>query len=82
MYDLKKRAETQPKAAPKTCPRCSALNAMDALFCMKCSLALDVRAAREVDATRGEADHVMDVLIRDKEFGEFLERKMRKHGLV
>jgi site-specific recombinase XerD/ribosomal protein L40E len=82
VYGLKKRVDSQPKVAPKSCPRCSALNAMDALFCVKCGLALDVRAAREVDTARAEADHVMNELIRDKEFREFLQRKMREHGLI
>lgn len=82
VYGLKRREETQPKVAPKTCPRCSALNAMDALFCVRCGLALDVHAAREVDAARAEADRVMDTLIRDREFREFLERKMRESRLT
>jgi len=34
-----------------------------------------VRAARKVDATRVEADHAIDVLIRDKEFREFLKKE-------
>jgi len=34
---------------PRHCPRCQALNPFDAMYCAKCSMALDERAAMKVD---------------------------------
>jgi len=40
---------------PRHCPRCKALNAHDALYCAKCSMALVEEAARLVDTSTDEA---------------------------
>jgi ribosomal protein L40E len=42
----------KPKLNPRICPRCKATNAYDAKFCMKCGLALDVKAAFEMEEAR------------------------------
>ena len=40
---------------PQECPRCKAMNAYDAIFCAKCSMALTEAAAREMDESTEEA---------------------------
>jgi len=47
---------------PRQCPRCKALNAYDALFCAKCSMALVEAAARKVDESTEEAKQSEDYL--------------------
>ncbi|MCK8517690.1 site-specific integrase [Methanoculleus sp. 7T] len=47
---------------PRQCPRCKALNAYDALFCAKCSMALVEEAARKVDESTEEAKQSEDYL--------------------
>jgi integrase/recombinase XerD len=83
VYGLKKAGEGErPKITPRICPRCSTTNGYDARFCSRCGLALDVKAAFEMDEARGRADGVMDVLMRDEEFRSLLARKLREHGLA
>ncbi|MBS7612227.1 tyrosine-type recombinase/integrase [Candidatus Bathyarchaeota archaeon] len=76
VYGLKKREETEPKLKPKICPRCSTPNQFDARFCIKCGLALDVKAAMEVEEARRTTDSIMDLLMKDPGFRELLVKKL------
>ena len=78
VYGLKKVEEKEPKLKPKICPRCNASNAFDARFCMRCGLALDIKAAQELEEARSKTDKVMDILMRDSEFRKLLVRKLRE----
>ena len=49
--------------------RCQASNQLDAQFCSKCGLALDVGAAMELEEER-RTDTIIDMLMRDPEFKE------------
>jgi integrase/recombinase XerD len=76
VYGLKHLEEREPKLKPKLCPRCGVSNAIEAKFCMKCGLALDMKAAQEIEEARLKTDHIMDVLMKDKEFKDLLMRKL------
>jgi ribosomal protein L40E len=80
VYGLKKIDEEKPKLTPKICPRYNTSNPIDARFCTKCGLALDVKAAAEMEEARVRTDSMMDVLMRDPEFKEFLLRKLKDLG--
>jgi len=80
VYGFKKTEDEKPKLTPRICPRCDATNAYDARFCSKCGLALDVKAAFEMEEARGKADSVMDVLMKDREFREVLSKKLKEYG--
>jgi ribosomal protein L40E len=80
VYGLRKVEEKEPKLKPKICPRCGASNAIEARFCMKCGLALDVKAAQEIEEARSKTDKIMDLLMKDGEFRELLMRKLRELG--
>jgi len=82
VYGLKKVKDEKPKLTPRICPRCNATNAYDAKFCSKCGLALDVKAAFEMEKARGKADSVLDILMKDEEFREVLSKKLKEHGLM
>jgi site-specific recombinase XerD/ribosomal protein L40E len=78
VYGLKKVEEKEPKLKPKICPRCNTSNAIEARFCMKCGLALDVKAAQEIEEARSKTDKIMNLLMKDSEFRELLLRKLRE----
>jgi len=81
VYGLKKTEEEKSKLTPRICPRCKATNAYDAKFCMKCGLALDVKAAFEMEEARTAADNVMNILMKDEEFKKILAKKLRQYGI-
>jgi len=78
VYGLKKVEEKEPKLKPKICPRCNTSNAIEARFCMKCGLALDVKVAQEIEEARSKTDKIMNLLMKDSEFRELLLRKLRE----
>ena len=80
VYGLRKVEEKEPKLKPKICPRCGASNAIEARFCMKCGLELDVKAAQEIEEARSKTDKIMDLLMKDGEFRELLMRKLKELG--
>ena len=48
--------ETGPTALEQVmCPRCRSLNAFDAIYCSKCSMALNEQAAMKVEKSDEEA---------------------------
>jgi len=66
---------------PKDCPRCNETNQTTNKFCFKCGMPLDKETILnlvEKDLQRKEADRLMDKLIKDEEFREILERKIRE----
>lgn len=73
------KKEEEPKI--KQCPRCRSINPKDYLFCGKCSSALDVKTAIELDDNRKGSDIFMTKLLEDKEVKELLVRKIIDGGL-
>lgn len=61
-----------PDLAARRCPRCRYLNAPDALYCDRCSLALTPEAAAEVESARTEMtreavrDMIREEMMREK----------------
>jgi site-specific recombinase XerD/ribosomal protein L40E len=49
----------------KICPRCQVKNSPTAKLCDACGLALEVKAAVEIDETRAKVDKLMNELIRN-----------------
>lgn len=82
VYGLKRVEKEKPKLTPRICPRCGVSNAYDAKFCSKCGLALDIKAATQIEEARKETDNVMDILMKDKEFKKILIKKLKEHGLT
>ena len=78
VYGLKKSEEEKPKLTPKICPRCQQSNVYDGKFCSKCGLALDINAAVQIESARIKTDDIMDVLMKDGEFRDFLEKKLKE----
>ena len=81
VYGLKKLDEEKPKLTPRICPRCGLSNAYDGKFCSRCGLALDIKAATQIEEARKKTDNIMDTLMQDKEFREILMKKLKEHGL-
>lgn len=82
VYGLKKREEQKkPALTPKVCPRCEESNAIDAKFCAKCGLALDLKAAQQMEDAKANVGDVMRVLMKDKQFKEMLSKKIDEYGL-
>ena len=50
---------------PRSCPRCSAQNSPSALYCMRCSMCLDPRAAVRTDELRERAERAVTAYIRE-----------------
>ena len=82
VYGLRKVEEKEPKLKPKICPRCGTSNAIEARFCMKCGLALDVKAAQEIEEARLKTDAIMNVLMRDADFRDLLLKKLKELGFL
>jgi len=73
----KKRSDATLK--PITCPRCSSHNPATNQFCSHCGTVIDERKAREIaidDMRQSQSDDIMDRLVEDREFREFLRRKI------
>lgn len=65
----------------KTCPRCRTLNESTNRFCKLCGMVLDEQIKQEMiekDMTRSRVDDLMNGLIKDKEFLEFLMKKIKE----
>jgi integrase/recombinase XerD len=82
VYGLRKVEEKEPKLKPKICPRCGTSNAIEARFCMKCGLALDVKAAQEIEEARLKTDAIMNVLMKDADFRDLLLKKLKELGFL
>lgn len=70
--------KTRPKLSLTTCPRCGQKAGPENQFCPKCGMALSIKAALKLEKKRSKADHVMNILMRDKEVRELLARKLKE----
>ena len=71
--------EAQPKESPVKigmCPGCLTVNEGDALFCLRCGLALDEAAGQVERRTVAETDGLMDALMRDPKVRAAIEEAM------
>ena len=71
--------EAQPRESPirvGTCPACLTVNEGDALFCMRCGLALDEKAGHLERRAVAETDGLMDALMKSPKVRAALEEAM------
>jgi len=65
----------------KPCPRCKLINSPTAKFCNRCSSALDIQAAMELDNKRKAWDANMSILVKDPDVQQLLIKKMIEMGI-
>jgi len=73
--------EHRPRESPirlAACPRCGTNNEGDAMFCMRCGLALDDRITHGEAEAVAETDALMDALMRSPAVRAALEEAMRE----
>jgi site-specific recombinase XerD len=66
---------------PKDCPRCKTINEATNRFCKTCGTIIDESTKLAIvqnDFTRARADEWMNKLFQDKEFREFVARKIQQ----
>ena len=71
--------EAHPKESPVkvgTCPACLTVNEGDALFCLRCGLALDEKAGQVERRAVAETDGLMDALMRSPRVRAAIEEAM------
>ena len=80
IYGIKlEEKKEEEKLKPKICPRCKEKNAYNAVFCSRCGLPLDIKAAIEKSEFREEADKLLsEILKKNPKFAEALERLVEK----
>ena len=61
----------------KTCLRCQEVNSPTSSFCSRYGCPLDVKTAMELHEEESKTDSIMDRLVEDPEFKEFLVSKLR-----
>jgi integrase/ribosomal protein L40E len=66
----------------KICPRCNSKNSPLSKFCHNCGLALDLKAAKEVESAVKFADEklspILESLLKDKRVEEILKEKIKE----
>ena len=65
---------------PQSCSRCQAQNPFDALYCMRCSMPLDARAALQLEGQRTEADELVAEVLEEiqRQAPKLVEEAIRK----
>lgn len=70
---------------PRICKRCDTINPALNKFCCKCGAVLDVKTAlavemefKEQSSARNKSDNIMNELMKDPEFQDFLARKLKQ----
>lgn len=66
----------------KTCSRCQEVNSPTSGFCSRCGCPLDVRTAMLLHEEESKTDSVMDDLLEDPEFKEFVRSKLNAIALA
>jgi len=73
----------EQKILPKTCPRCTTINAPDGKQCNQCGGFLDLTVALKIeeesrvrDVTRDKWDKIMNLLLQDEEARAFFAKKL------
>lgn len=72
---------------PRICKRCDTINPALNKFCCKCGAVLDVKTALEIENefkeqadARNNSDNIMNNLVKDPEFQEFLAKKLEQYN--
>lgn len=61
----------------KTCLHCQEVNSPITGFCSRCGCPLDVKTAMQLHEEESKTDSIMNRLVEDDEFKQFLLSKMR-----
>ena len=76
-----KKVKIKTAMQPKRCLRCNTLNETTNICCKICGMILDEQRQQEIlkqDTKRVETDRLMNELVKDKEFLEFMIRKIKE----
>jgi len=76
-----RKKEVKSSLKPKKCLRCNTTNEATNICCKICGMILDEQKQQEVlkqDLKRTETDRLMNELVKDKEFLEFMIRKIKE----
>ena len=65
----------------KGCERCKERNSPNATYCIRCGSPLDLRLLKQVEHETNVGNEIMDTLMKNAEFKEFMFKKMVEMGL-
>jgi len=82
LHGLKTEKRDQLEDTVRVCGRCQVKNSPAAKFCMKCGLALDLKAALEVDTRVARAEELLETLLAKSEVKSYLVEKIRELSLT
>ena len=77
----KPEEKREEKFVLHTCPRCQEKNSPAFKFCTRCGSPMDLTGLIQADNTRKSGDDVMNTLMQNPEFKEFLLKKVAEMGL-
>jgi len=78
---VKPEDKTEDRLKVCFCPRCKEKNSPIAKFCLRCGTPLDAGVVAQVEDEREKGSTVMNALMKDAEFKEFVYRKVVELGL-
>lgn len=84
MNGMAPKKENEEVNKPKSCNRCDTINAWDSKHCSKCGGVLDLAVALAIDENdqkRGKANHLMSLLLQDKQIQEIISCKLQGLGV-
>ncbi|MEW6584195.1 MAG: site-specific integrase [Nitrospirota bacterium] len=81
-YGIKTGEEKkEEKFKPKNCPRCKTPGSPISKFCNRCGTVLDAGTVYEMENEREKADNLLNELMKNPEFKEYMLRKVNELGL-
>ena len=63
------------------CPRCREKNSPSAKYCLKCGTPMQEQMIRQIEDEKKAGNNLMDQLMKDAEFKDFLHKKVAALGL-
>lgn len=78
---VKEENAEEEKLKVKPCQRCKENNSPISKFCTRCGLPLDQEFMAVIEKERQNSDNLMNILMEDKEFKEFMLKKIFEKGL-
>lgn len=78
---LEKPEEKREEFQATACPRCKESNSPNAKFCLRCGSPIQVQLMAQIEEERKTGDNVLNKLMENVEFKEFLFKKMGELGL-
>jgi len=75
------QSEKPPVIELKPCLRCREKNSPISKFCFKCGTPLDEKHVMQIEEERKVGDKILNALMQNDEFKEFMYRKVAELGL-